>query len=229
MKRGSEEGWAPNNYLELVPSKPKSAPPPAKRPPPSAPKPVAAPKPTTNASIQKLSSTIADVNARPVAVFPGLTPGNGSATPWKKTAASTATGSETHSASNVTAKPSPPPPTVAKNKPTPPIAAKPPAKTANKPPIPTAPRPPAGGGPSKPGAVKPPPAATGQIDLATLVSFFASSYLISCLVFHRWHEEQVKQDEVRQIKHVLYIFVYQTSTTLLLAVRVILDCILQAS
>ena len=38
MKRGEEEGWAPHNYLELVPPKPKAAqppPPPARRPVPT--------------------------------------------------------------------------------------------------------------------------------------------------------------------------------------------------
>lgn len=38
MKRGDEEGWAPHNYLELVPPKPKAAagpPPPARRPVPT--------------------------------------------------------------------------------------------------------------------------------------------------------------------------------------------------
>ncbi len=38
VKRGDEEGWAPHNYLELVPPKPKAAPappPPARRPVPT--------------------------------------------------------------------------------------------------------------------------------------------------------------------------------------------------
>lgn len=46
VKRGAEEGWAPHNYLELIPPKPKpvaAPPPPARRAPPAAPKPTATP------------------------------------------------------------------------------------------------------------------------------------------------------------------------------------------
>ena len=42
VRRGAEEGWAPHNYLELIPPKPKPVappPPPARRAPPAAPKP----------------------------------------------------------------------------------------------------------------------------------------------------------------------------------------------
>ncbi|KIM32324.1 hypothetical protein M408DRAFT_14711 [Serendipita vermifera MAFF 305830] len=46
VKRGNEEGWAPYNYLELVPPKPVAAPP----PPPPVRRPVPAPAPTPAAA-----------------------------------------------------------------------------------------------------------------------------------------------------------------------------------
>ncbi|KAF9507018.1 hypothetical protein BS47DRAFT_1373992 [Hydnum rufescens UP504] len=94
VSKESQEGWAPSNYLELVPPKPKPAPrsPPttARRPPPGTPASTvsAISKPAVK-SIVSVTSVTADVNARPVSVFPGMASGNGSATPWKKAGAPT--------------------------------------------------------------------------------------------------------------------------------------------
>jgi myosin-1 len=61
VKMDGVEGWAPNNYLELVPPKVVSAPPP---PPRSRP----APAPTPKIS---LTPVVADASSKPVSVFPG--------------------------------------------------------------------------------------------------------------------------------------------------------------
>ncbi|KAI0828874.1 myosin class I heavy chain [Trametes gibbosa] len=180
VKKDGLEGWAPNNYLELVPPKPKAAappppppPPPAgKRPIPSAPGAPAAPKAGGG-----FKSVSADPSAKPVAVFPGMGGGNGSATPWKKTA-SAATESSTDSTptssrpgSSIAHKP---PPIAAKPKPgPPPVASKPSAgapKVGAKPPIPSAARP--GTGPPKPkaGGTAKPAAVGGQMDLAAILA-----------------------------------------------------------
>ncbi|KAI0800616.1 P-loop containing nucleoside triphosphate hydrolase protein [Fomes fomentarius] len=177
VKKDGVEAWAPNNYLELVPPKPKAAaappppppPPPAgKRPTPAAPAAAAAPK----AAFKSIS---ADPSAKPVAVFPGMAAGNGSATPWKRTASSAAADSSNGSSrpASVAAKP---PPLAAKPKPAPPppVANKPslgaPPKVGAKPMVPTAPRP--GGAAPKPkvgGAAKP-AVAGGQMDLAAALA-----------------------------------------------------------
>lgn len=152
------EGWAPNNYLELVPPKAAPAAPP---PPPRRPAAPAAPTPKPAAS-----SVTANATAKPVAVFPGMGGGsNGSATPWKKPA-STPSPQPSGGASKA-----PPPVVAAKPKP-PPVAAKPGApKVGGKPPVPGAPRPTATGGAPKPSAAPRPAGAVGQLDLSAAVRF----------------------------------------------------------
>ncbi|KAL1706191.1 P-loop containing nucleoside triphosphate hydrolase protein [Schizophyllum commune] len=168
VKKDGVEGWAPHNYLELVPPSAPAAPP----PPPSRPRPTstAAPSPTaskitpTAAAIKAVS---ANAQAKPVSVFPGMAPANGSAAPWKKTSA---TSSETSPASS---RPSSslnkaPPPVAAKPKPAPPpVGAKP---GGGKPPVPSAPRPKPGGGAAKPAPVAKPAAPGGQMDLAAALA-----------------------------------------------------------
>ncbi|GAA5861407.1 hypothetical protein JCM8547_006120 [Rhodosporidiobolus lusitaniae] len=94
IKKGAQEGWAPSNYLQLVPPKPKPAPaPPApvRRAPPAAPSAPAAPKApaapaapkaplapaipaasTPKAGSVGLGARAGDSNAAPVAVMPGM-------------------------------------------------------------------------------------------------------------------------------------------------------------
>lgn len=184
IKNANGEGWAPYNYLELVPPKPKAAvappPPPNRRPPPTTPAVATmASGPTPAPAVVK--SVVADSSAKPVSVFPGMGPSNGSATPWKKSldTLSDNTPASSRPASSLAAKP---PPIANKPKP-PPVAAKPgvppkppAAKPAGgKPPTPSAPRPNApprpGGGTGKPGN----PAA-GQMDLAAAVSNLSFRY-----------------------------------------------------
>ncbi|EIW64114.1 myosin class I heavy chain [Trametes versicolor FP-101664 SS1] len=178
VKKDGVEAWAPNNYLELVPPKPKAAappppppPPPAgKRPIPAAPGAPAAPKVGGNGA---LKSHLADASAKPVAVFPGMAAGNGSAAPWKRNASTAESSSESTPASSrpgssVAHKP---PPIAAKPKPgPPPLASKPGApKPGAKPPIPTAARPAAGAPKPKAGVAKP-AAVGGQLDLAAALA-----------------------------------------------------------
>jgi len=178
VRKDGQEGWAPNNYLEFVPPKPKAAPaarspPPRPPPPPSAPLavvatpiPASVPKPT-------VSAMRADASAKPVAVFPGLAPSNGSAVPWKKPAAVSANGSS--SSTPASSRPSsslgvkPPPPVATKPKPVPPpVASKPSGgKPPPKPPVPTAPRAGAGAAPPKISKLSAP---TGQMDLAAALA-----------------------------------------------------------
>ncbi|KAG5647725.1 class II myosin [Asterophora parasitica] len=167
VKKAGTEGWAPNNYLELVPPKaaaPAAPPPPPRptslRPVPAAPKPVSA-----DASA-----------AKPVSVFPS----NGSATPWKKPASATSSRPGSSIAGSISKAP---PPIAAKPKP-PPVAAKLGApKIPGKPAIPTAPRPPVGGGGGAPPPPPPPPpppgagaggriggGAIGQLDLSAALA-----------------------------------------------------------
>ena len=162
VKKDGVEGWAPNNYLELVaPQQAVSSPPPA--PPRKTPP---APKVTQ-------TSVAADAYAKPVSVFPGMGPTNGSTTPWKRTpSTSDDTTTSSASAANV------PPPLANKPKPGPPIGVKPGVapKVGGKPPIPTAPRPtPA---PPKVGGSIKPPTAPGQVDLAAAVRRTNDSYII---------------------------------------------------
>lgn len=190
VKKDGVEGWAPSNYLVLVPAKPKSAsappppppPPPASRPVPAATtpvaKPAAAPAPKAKVALQ---SVTANVNAKPVSVFPGMAAGNGSAAPWKKPAASTETSSSGTPASSrpsSSAAGKPPPPVAAKPKPgPPPVGAKPGVpKPPAKPPVPSASRP--GAAPAAPprpgGTAKPNAGAAGQMDLAAAVSLLSN-------------------------------------------------------
>ncbi|KAF5368396.1 hypothetical protein D9758_002195 [Tetrapyrgos nigripes] len=176
VKKDGAEGWAPNNYLELVPPTAAPAAPP---PPPRAPKSVpSAPTPAAAASKAKPivpSAVTANANAKPVSVFPGMAPGNGSAAPWKKVTSATPEDSlgSSRPSSALGGKPVPPP-TAAKPKPPAP-GAKPavaPKIPGGKPAVPSAPRPPAGGGASKPAgsAARPPPALGGQMDLAAALA-----------------------------------------------------------
>ncbi|KAF7303216.1 Microfilament motor [Mycena kentingensis (nom. inval.)] len=164
VKKDGLQGWTPHNYLELVPAAAAAAPPPpARRPVPAKPTPAAASKPT---------AVTADANAKPVSVFPGMAPANGSATPWKKTptASSSANDSPASSRPGSSLAGKPPPPVAAKPKPgPPPIAAKPGApKPGAKPPVPTAPRPTPSGGASKPvGGIG---AMGGNSDLAAILA-----------------------------------------------------------
>ncbi|KIY73607.1 myosin class I heavy chain [Cylindrobasidium torrendii FP15055 ss-10] len=170
VKRGSEEGWAPFNYLEEV-EPPKAAPvpppPPRGRVPPPAPAAAKAPTPTSSGARPSVASLAADANAKPVAVFPGMAPANGSATPWKKPAAAggvTATASTASSngsspagsrPGSVIGKAAPPPPVASKPKPPAPPkpgAARPgpPPVAAKPPPVAAKPAPAAGGAARKP-------------------------------------------------------------------------------
>ncbi|KAG8733405.1 class II myosin [Ceratobasidium sp. 423] len=159
VKKNGTEGWAPSDYLQIVPPKPKPAPaapppPPTRRviPPPAptpaapvpTPAPVVAPKPAVGGAKPPIipKSVVADASAKPVSVFPGVGGGSGPA-PWKKPAAASRT-----PASGGTAPPPPPPP--------------PPAPAAARP-IPAAPAAPPR--PTPPGAAAravPPPQAAGR-------------------------------------------------------------------
>ncbi|KAM6498673.1 microfilament motor [Amanita muscaria] len=148
MKKGGVEGWAPENYLELLPPSAE----PAAPPPPPRPKP-GAPLKTTNAA-----PVAAKPTAKPVAVFPGAAGNGTSAPPWKKTNSNTTTAP----APAVGSKPKPPP-----------IAAKPGvggAKAPPKPAIPAAPRPNAGAASSKLGGLSKPATPVGQLDLAAALA-----------------------------------------------------------
>jgi len=187
VKKNGVEGWAPNNYLVLVPPKPKATPTPPPPPPPPTQRKVPAPPSTTTTTSSTPSvkppfkSLVADLNAKPVSVFPGMGPSNGSATPWKKTHTQqdSTDNSPSSSRPNSSLGNRPPPPVAAKPKPGPPIASKPnvsggsggPPKIPGKPPIPTTQRPTATSRPvpPKPGA-RNPPAVGGQLDLAAAVS-----------------------------------------------------------
>ncbi|KIJ53790.1 hypothetical protein M422DRAFT_202039 [Sphaerobolus stellatus SS14] len=180
VKRGNEEAYAPNNYLELVPPKPRAAPvpppPPTRRPPPAAPKPAAAPAPVAAKPIAK--SMTADASAKPVSVFPGMLPTNGSTTPWKKHGAAASTDSSPGNSrpSSSAGGGRAPPPIAAKPKPgPPPVAAKPGAPKpgpgiGKKPPVPSAARPVNSVPAPKAGGIKPPPAPAGQLDLASMLA-----------------------------------------------------------
>lgn len=179
VKKDGKEGWTPNNYLELVPHKPKAAaaaPPP---PPPSGPgakRASAVPSAPAAPAVSKIVAkhVSADVSAKPVSVFPGMTPANGSATPWRKAVAAS-NGSEESSpassrpASSLAGKPPPPPVANKPKPPAPPVASKPGApKPPGKPPVPTASRPPAAPPAPRPGGAGK-PAGPGQFDLAAAV------------------------------------------------------------
>jgi len=157
VKKNNMEGWAPNNYLELVPAQ-AAAPTPPPPPPRSAPAPKIAPV-----------STTASASAKPVSVFPGMAAGNGTAAPWKmKAATSNSDNSPAHSHPSSSLASKPPPAITSKPKP-PVVAAKPGApKVGAKPPIPSAPRP-TPTAPTGRGTVTKPATAPGQVDLAAAV------------------------------------------------------------
>ncbi|OCH86667.1 hypothetical protein OBBRIDRAFT_890343 [Obba rivulosa] len=175
VKKDGVEGWAPNNYLELVPPKPKAAPapPPPPPPPPTANRPPASVTPAAPAAKQK--SVSADPSTKPVAVFPGMAPSNGSAAPWKKTAAAAPTNGSADS-TPTNSRPgsafAPKPPVAAKPKPgAPPVASKPGApKVGAKPPVPAATKPASAAPKPKPGGAAKPAAVGGQLDLAAALA-----------------------------------------------------------
>lgn len=188
VKKGVEEGWAPSNYLELVPPKPKAAPAPpapppvARRPPAPPAAPVVAPKPTAAPTQQarvNVQSLTANASAKPISVFPGMAPSNGTAAPWKKTPVASAGATPMNSRPPSTgAKPPPPAPPIGKKPaPPPPVASKPTGpKVPGRPPVPTASRPPPAPTAPRPGAVKPGGGgAPGQLDLAAAVRFNLST------------------------------------------------------
>ncbi|KAJ7786618.1 P-loop containing nucleoside triphosphate hydrolase protein [Mycena metata] len=147
VKKGGVQGWAPNNYLELAPAPAAAAPPPPAR----TGRPVPA-KPAANTnSVGRSGALTADASAKPVSVFPGMAPSNGSAQPWKKTAtASSSSDSPASSRPGSSLAPKPPPPVAAKPKPGPPVGMKPAPKVPGKPAVPSAPRPTPSGGASRP-------------------------------------------------------------------------------
>jgi myosin-1 len=173
MKKGGIEGWAPHNYLELVP--PKAAAPAAPPPPPRT-----RPVPTPTPKVTPMSVT-ANANAKPVSVFPGMVPANGTATPWKKSAAPATASVDTSRSSTPTGN-KVPPPVASKPKPHPPsVAAKPGAPKAPpvaaksgtvKPPVPPAAARPTPVSSGKSGAANRPAIVGGQMDLAAAVSSF---------------------------------------------------------
>ena len=188
VKMDGKEGWAPNNYLELVPPKPKAAPAPPPPPPPPPPPAPTAKRPTPTAPAAPaapkvgLKSISADPHAKPVAVFPGMAAANGSAAPWKRTASATDSSNDSIPAtSRLASAAAPKPPLAAKPKAPPPVAAKPsagaPPKVGAKPPVPTAPRPGAGAPKPRVGGVAKPAAVGGQMDLAAAVSSLISLHV----------------------------------------------------
>lgn len=186
VKKNGAEGWTPNNYLVPAPPKPKAAPAPPPPPPPPTQRRVPAPPQTTTTITPAVKpppvkSLVANTNAKPVSVFPGMGPSNGSATPWKKAhIQQDSTDNSPNSSRPNSSLANRPPPLATKPKPgPPPIASKPnvsggnggPPKIPGKPPIPTTQRPTGASRPvpPKPG-VKNPPAVGGQLDLAAALA-----------------------------------------------------------
>jgi len=171
VAKGGEEGWAPYNYLELVP--PKVAPAAIPPPPPRT-------RPMTTPNVIPVAAATADVSSKPTPVFPGMGSMNGSATPWKKSPAPTQPGSG--SVENMKAPmkigSKVPPPVATKPKP-PPVSAKPVKPSiggakpgSGKPPVPAAVKPPPVAS-NKPGTITRPTMVGGQLDLAAAVNFFS--------------------------------------------------------
>ncbi|KAM0754619.1 hypothetical protein T439DRAFT_321654 [Meredithblackwellia eburnea MCA 4105] len=184
IKKKGAEGWAPSNYLELVPAKPKPAPaPPApvRRAPPAAPTAAAvpaAPKAPVIPAAPKApiapqapqSSRVADSNSAPVAVMPGMGNGGGLAAILAAKRAQVAEADSADSSPN--GSPASSRPASALGKSAPPIPGKKPAPAVKpkpmapgappKPPVPggARPTPPPPGGAAR--AVPPPPAAGGR-------------------------------------------------------------------
>ena len=146
MKKDGLEGWAPENYLELVSPKVE---------------PAAPPPPRTTTPKAPLAPVAANASAKPVAVFPGMVANGASSAPtWKK---------NNTNAGAAAAKPAP----AVAAKPKPPIVAKPGAmgtKPPVKPPVPAAARTAGATPPPKAGGVSKPAAPVGQLDLAAAVS-----------------------------------------------------------
>ncbi|GAA5976419.1 hypothetical protein JCM5350_001685 [Sporobolomyces pararoseus] len=176
IKKGSKEGWAPSNYLQLVPPKPKPAaapPAPARRAPPAAPasKPLApaVPNPTPKAPTPSigLGSRSGEGNAAPVSVMPGMGNNGGLAAILAAKRAQAVGGEENGSSttpSTVSSSPAGSRPSSVLGKappPKPPIAAKPKPQIPSKPKPVATPRPAAPPPPSLPGRAPapPPPAA----------------------------------------------------------------------
>ncbi|KAF8971711.1 myosin-1 [Flammula alnicola] len=157
VKKDGAEGWAPNNYLELVPPQAAPAPPPPPR------------KAPPHKAGHNLSASIADASAKPISVFPGMAAANGSAAPWKTKAASNTDSSPGSSRPSSSLASKPPPPVASKPKP-PAVGAKPVAapKVGAKPAVPSAPRP-APAAPAHARASRP-AAAPGQVDLAAALA-----------------------------------------------------------
>jgi myosin-1 len=167
VKKDGAEGWAPNNYLEPVP--PQAA---ASLPPP------APPRKTPPAPKIIPTSIVANASAKPISVFPGMKPANGTAAPWKQTPSRSDDLQENSRPSSVSTGKVPPPLSDKPKLPVPPVVGVKPSvtpKVGGKPPIPTAPRP-TPAAPPRPGAsVGKHPTAPGQVDLAAAVS---SSFLV---------------------------------------------------
>lgn len=162
VKKDGVEGWAPNNYLELVPPKASAAAPPP--PPRNRPVPTPTAKATSPTSPKiPVQSLTANASAKPVSVFPGMAPANGTAAPWKKTASTTSDESESPQPSSLMSRPVPPPVAGKPKPPAPVTASKPAPKVPGKPPVPTAPRPNAS-------AASRPVAPAGQLDLAAALA-----------------------------------------------------------
>lgn len=195
VKKDGTEGWAPSNYLELVPPKPKAAPappppPPANRRPPPPP---------------------GGQTTRPASAFPSMGTSNGSAASWKRAStlqdSSDSSPASSRPGSSLANKP--PPPLVG-TKPKPVVAAKPGGlKVHGKPPVPSAPRPTSVAQAPRPGGgVKPSGGAPGQLDLAAAVSFdicyvdiVGTHTIFSSLLRER--NELVKIIEVREYLQIL--------------------------
>ncbi|KZS93344.1 hypothetical protein SISNIDRAFT_441173 [Sistotremastrum niveocremeum HHB9708] len=144
VKKNGVEGWAPNNYLELVSPKPKAAPAPPPPPPVTRRPPPVAPDSSTN-----------NGHAKPVAVFPGI-------------AAAMDSSPGNSRPSSLHGKP---PAIAAKPKPNvPAVGAKPGVpKAGGRPPVPAASRPAAAPVARTTGGVRGVPAA-GQLDLAAALA-----------------------------------------------------------
>lgn len=197
VKKKGVEGWAPNNYLVLVPPQPKAMPtPPPPPPPPTQRKVPAHPQATTTVTPTvkpSVKSLVAESNAKPVSVFPGMGPSNGSTTPWKKTHISqeSTDNSPNSSRPNSSLGIKPPLPVATKPKPgPPPIALKPnvpgnngPPRIPGKPPIPSTQRPTGTSRPVPPKlGGKNPTAVGGQLDLAAAVSTLGTFFTVQGLI-----------------------------------------------
>lgn len=150
VKKGTRQGWAPSNYLQLEQAPAPPPAPPAKRSP--APPPPAA-KSSTPAPSVGMGFRSAEGSAAPVAVMPGMGHANGLAGILAAKRAAAASPSEPRDSSPSGRAPPPPP----KPKPKPPILAPKPGSSGSTPP-PLAAKP------------APPKPAVGQMDLAAALA-----------------------------------------------------------